>query len=152
MSDLFWQDKKVLVTGADGFIGSQLAAELVSQGARVYAMIFNPNKPLNPILAAVKDRLAEIVIGDVRDFKFLSDFFTAKEIDTVFHLAAQPIVSLAFADPLPTFEINIWGSINILEASRRSAHLERLVIASTTHVYGDNKNLPYLGSYFPQPS
>lgn len=154
MKNSFWQGRKVLITGADGFIGGNLVSELVNQGAKIFVLVVVVDKQniKNPIFCSLQDKLAEIIVGDIRDFNLLNKLFDEREITTCFHLAAQSIVGQAFFDPLPTFKINIQGTINVLEAARRSKYLDRLVIASTTHVYGDNKNLPYLESYSPQPS
>jgi len=151
MVENFWQNKKVLVTGADGFIGGNITKELVDLGAEVFALVRTENQAKNPIFLGCESKVKKVT-ADVCNFDQINKIFQENKIDSCFHLAAQPIVSEAFANPLPTFEVNIHGTINILEAARRSEFLKGLVIASTTHVYGDNKNLPYLESYFPQPS
>lgn len=143
MVDNFWRDKRVFITGANGFIGRSLAQALRIRGAQLIA--FGRSN-------VEQDSKMMYVQGDIRDFGGISDVFQTYAIDTCFHLAAQPLVQAAFEDPLQTFQINIQGTTNILEAARRCETIQRVVIASTAHVYGDNKNLPFLEEYFPQPS
>jgi CDP-glucose 4,6-dehydratase len=147
----FWEQQRVLITGANGFIGSNVAEALLEQGSAVFALVHDRARCTSILFDRLAGRLHGILEGDVRDFPLLWRTFQEQRIDTCFHFAAQPIVQKAFDDPLPTFEINIQGTINILEAARRHS-LKRLVIASTTHVYGDNRQLPYLESFFPQPT
>lgn len=127
----FWQGRKVLVTGASGFVGSHLIRNLILRGAKVIA----PSKRIGPI----------------EDFEKLNSIVKRNKIHTIFHLAAQPIVEVGQTSPIKTFEVNIKGTWNILEAARQQ-NVQKIIIASTTHVYGDNPNVPYKEDYFPQPS
>lgn len=147
----FWHDKKVLITGAHGFIGSNLAAELVQLGAQVYALV-NTGKTRNTVFLGIQDKLTDVIRADVCDYKDIARVFTDHYIDTCFHLAAQPIVGTGFESPLATFDVNIRGTTNILEAARCTPSLKRLVIASSAHVYGDNPNPPYHESFYPRPT
>lgn len=83
------------------------------------------------------------VRGDLADYHLLERVFNEYEIDTVFHLAAQPIVETANWSPLSTFESNIKGTWNLLEAARRTRNLERVVVASSDKAYGEHAKLPY---------
>ncbi len=151
MKNDFWKKRKVLITGATGFIGSNLVRELIKHGAIVFALTHS-SKEKNGFFSSVEKKKIRFVQADVRDYEALSKIFTKNKIDTCFHLAAQPIVMAAFESPLPTFDINIRGTINILEVARCSRFLKRLVIASTTHVYGNNRELPYIESFSAKPS
>jgi CDP-glucose 4,6-dehydratase len=152
MKKFAWKNKKVLVTGAAGFIGGNLVKELLSREATVYALVrLNESAPEGFFSASEKKKIC-FIVGDIRDFEGVNRIFSEKKIDTCFHLAAQPIVMAAFESPLPTFDVNIRGTINILEAARCSRWLKRLVVASTTHVYGNNHQLPYIESFSPQPT
>lgn len=124
----FWQGKPVLVTGASGFVGSHLSVKLTGEGAKV---IF--------------------LSKSVENFDTINDVMKKHKINTIFHLAAQPIVEVGQANPIRTFEINIQGTWNILESARQQ-NVKKIVIASTTHVYGDNPKVPLKEEYFPQPS
>lgn len=148
----FWSGKNIAVTGGCGFIGSNLVRRLVREGANVYVLDSPKHGRENPIFTAIEPEVKGVIMVDIRDYDQVFEAFSQNAIDTCFHLAAQSLVGVAFDNPLPTFDINIRGTINILEAMRQSGCVERLVNASTTHVYGDNKNVPYLESYYPQPS
>lgn len=152
MKKLFWKNKNVLITGAGGFIGSNLAKELIKQGAHVFALSRNNSNGIRVLFSSAEQQKIQFVRADVRDYETLEKIFTKNKIDTCFHLAAQPLVMAAFESPLPTFDVNIRGTTNILEIGRCSRYLKRLVVASTTHVYGNNRDLPYVESFFPRPS
>lgn len=152
MKKFLWNNKKVLVTGAAGFIGSNLVKELLRKGAVVCALVQPGSINGNNFFTASEKKKILFFEGDIRDFDSVNKIFIDKKIDTCFHLAAQPIVMTAYESPLPTFDINIRGTINILESARRSRQLKRLVVASTTHVYGNNQNLPFIESFPAQPT
>lgn len=152
MKHFSWKDKNVLVTGATGFVGGNLIQELIRRGANVFALIHNSSSETKNFFSPSKKKKVHFVQADVRDYEELAKAFTKNKIDTCFHLAAQPIVMTAFESPLLTFDVNIRGTINILEVARCSRYLKRLVIASTTHVYGNNRDLPYIESFSAKPS
>lgn len=152
MKRFSWKGKNVLVTGATGFIGGNLAKELIKRGANVFALVHDSSSETKSLFSPSEKKKMHFVQADVRDYEELARVFTKNKIDTCFHLAAQPIVMAAFESPLPTFDVNIRGTINILEAARCSRYLKRLVVASTTHVYGNNRDLPYIESFSAKPS
>lgn len=137
-----WLDKNVLVTGCSGIIGSWLTKRLVEKGANVVGIMRDHvgNKSL-----LQKDLINRIYVayGDIGDFLFVNRVLAEYEIDTVFHLAAQTIVTIANRSPLSTFESNIKGTWTVLEACRLSPTVERVVVASSDKAYGDSDQLPY---------
>lgn len=138
----FWQGRTVLVTGASGFVGSHLVNKLNSKRAKVITLSKRGSKlPVNTVN----------VTGSVENFEQLNEIIKKNKVKIIFHLAAQPIVEIGQANPVPTFEINIRGTWNILEAAREN-DIQKIVIASTVHVYGDNPKVPFKEGYFPQPS
>jgi len=137
----FWKGKKVFITGCNGFVGSWLTYELFKQGADVTGLIRDQITRSNLQLLNLEKKI-NIVHGDITDFNCLRRCLAEYEIDTVFHLAAQPIVTVALKDPIGTFKANIEGTWNILEASRL-LEVQRLIIASSDKAYGTNKKLPY---------
>lgn len=138
----FWQGRKVLVTGASGFVGSHLVKKLTSKKSKIVTLSQKGAKP--------SDKSIE-EIGSVENFDKLNDIIKKYRISTIFHLAAQPIVETGQANPIATFEVNIRGTWNVLEAARQNK-VQKVIIASTAHVYGDNPKLPFKEEYFPQPS
>lgn len=120
------RNKKVLITGSSGFIGSHLWNKLIKSRAHVVGI---SKKPV---------RKGEIR-GDVTNFTFVDRVIKKYKIQTIFHLASQPIVDIGVSSPRKTLETNIRGTWNILEAARLN-QVRRVIVASTAHVYGDSAN------------
>jgi len=138
----FWSDRSVLVTGATGLLGSWLVPELIQRGALVTVLV----RDLVPRSKLYEEKWQEqvnIVRGCIEDLAVLERSINEYEIDTVFHLAAQTIVGVANREPLATFEANIKGTWNILEAGRRVGCTSRIIVASSDKAYGDQEILPY---------
>lgn len=131
----FWQHRPVLVLGGAGFGGAHLCEQLLERGARVWVLdkMLAPDSYLQ--FAALTDRIT-FIPGDIRDVAELKLLFERFEFDTVFLVAAQPIVSISNALPLETAEVNIMGTYNVLEACRVSRKTKRLVFASSGAYYG----------------
>ena len=143
MENHFWQGRRALVTGATGLVGSWLVRELLGLGAYVVAFV-RDDDPQSDFYRSGDFRQTAIVRGELEDFHDLERAINEHEIDTVFHLAAQAIVSVAQRSPLPTFEANIRGTYNLLEACRQHPNLvKRIVVASSDKAYGTQPNLPY---------
>ncbi len=151
MGNNFWKDKNVFVTGCTGFLGSWLTKALVERGANVTGLIRDliPRSNLN--WSGFKDRI-NVVRGELEDYFALERILNEYEIDTVFHLGAQTIVSIANRSPLSTFEANIKGTWNLLEACQKISTVRRIVIASSDKAYGEHKKLPYDEKTFLQGS
>jgi CDP-glucose 4,6-dehydratase len=144
----------VLVTGAQGFIGSWLAERLLDEGARVVTLL----RDVEPDARFNTDGIAERCVhvrGDLLDYETLVRALNEHEIKAVFHLAAQTIVGTANRSPLSTFETNIRGTYTLLEASRGVGHVgnpvERVVVASSDKAYGNHDQLPYREDFPLQP-
>jgi CDP-glucose 4,6-dehydratase len=138
----FWQDRPVLVTGASGLVGGWLTRRLVEAGADVVCLV----RDWVPRQELMRSNLIEkvtVVRGDLRDRNLLERALGEYEIDTVMHLAAQAIVGVANRNPISTFESNIQGTWNVLEACRRSPGVRSIVVASSDKAYGDQEILPY---------
>ncbi len=141
-SHSFWLDRPVLVTGCTGFLGSWLTIALVEAGAAVVGLV-RDEVPFSLLRrSGFQDRIA-IVRGDVTDYALIERALNEYEIDAIFHLAAQTIVTIANRAPLSTFESNIKGTWTVLEAARRSPKVRRVVIASSDKAYGAHETLPY---------
>ncbi|ABO50417.1 NAD-dependent epimerase/dehydratase [Desulforamulus reducens MI-1] len=137
-----WQNKNVLITGCSGIIGSWLTRRLVDEGANVVGIVRDRLGYGNLLQEQTINRMV-VAHGDITDFLFMSRVMAEYEIDTVFHLAAQTIVTIANRSPLSTFESNLRGTWIVLEACRLSPTVERVVVASSDKAYGDSKELPY---------
>lgn len=138
----FWNGRTVFVTGATGLLGSWLVHSLIERNASIVALVRDwvPESELveSGMLSQIK-----IVRGDLADRDLLERVIGEYEIETVFHLAAQTIVGIANRNPISTFESNIRGTWNVLEACRRSPSVRQVVVASSDKAYGINENLPY---------
>lgn len=130
-----WSGRPCLVTGGAGFGGAHLCEQLLTRGARVCALDRVLPRSSYLALAGVVSRV-DFVYGDVRDLELLRLTLERLEIDTVFHLAAQPLVPTSNALPLETLSINAMGTYAVLEAIRTAARPVRLVFASSGAYYG----------------
>lgn len=138
----FWDSKNVFLTGCTGFLGSYIAKELVNQGANVTGLV-RDKVPKSNLYTGEEYKKINVVWGAVEDEPLLERIMGEYEIDTVFHIAAQAIVGISNRNPLGTFEANIRGTYNILEAARRSPLIKRIIVASSDKAYGDQTQLPY---------
>ena len=137
-----WKNLPVLVTGADGFIGSWIAKELIEQGANVFTIVRDIKKQSNIDVLKLRNKIS-IVHGDLVNFDVCNRVVKEYEICVCFHIAAQAIVGTANISPLSTFESNIKGTWNILESARLSKFIKGVVVASSDKAYGVQKKLPY---------
>ena len=131
-----WKNKRVLVTGAGGFIGSHLTEELARQGARVRALVRYNSRGDRGFLEDLSRDLAsrvEIVAGDITDPHFVQTLVEGREV--VFHLAALIAIPYSYAAPASYVSTNVTGTLNVLEACRRHK-VKKLVHTSTSEVYG----------------
>ena len=138
----FWKDRNVFVTGGAGFLGTALTRTLVNRGANVTCLV-RDWVPRAPFFHGPLFQQVTVVRGQLEDYEVLERSLNEYEIESVFHLAAQPIVGVANRNPLATFEANIKGTWNILEAARRNPGVKRIVVASSDKAYGDHATLPY---------
>ena len=138
----FWLDRPTLVTGGTGLVGSWLVRRLVESGADVVCLV-RDWVPQSELIASHQIDKVRTVRGDVREQPLLERVLGEYEIDTVIHLAAQTIVTIANRNPVSTFETNIRGTWCLLEACRRSPRVKQVVVASSDKAYGDQETLPY---------
>jgi len=138
----FWNNRNVFLTGCTGFLGSYLAKELVNQGANVTGLV-RDIVPQSNLYTGEEYKKINMVSGEIENEPLLERILGEYEIDTVFHIAAQAIVGVANRNPLATFETNIRGTYNLLEAARRSPLVKRIIVASSDKAYGEQTRLPY---------
>lgn len=142
MSNPF-QGKHVLVTGADGFIGSHLTEQLVASGAAVRALVYynswNSEGFLAELPAAVLANV-ETMVGDVRDVERVCEAVSG--CDYVFHLSSLISIPYSYVAPRSYVQTNVMGALNVLEACRKADCLQRLIHTSTSEVYGSAQFVP----------
>jgi NAD dependent epimerase/dehydratase len=142
-----WSGRRVMVTGADGFIGSHLTERLVHLGADVRAFcLYNSNGSLGWLdksEADIRDAL-DVRLGDIRDARFVAE--SCRGVDTVFHLAALVAIPFSYVAPQSFVDTNILGTMNMLQGVR-DAGCQRLVQTSTSEVYGTPDSLPISESH-----
>ena len=153
-----FKNKIVLVTGHTGFKGSWLCIWLKELGANVVGYALEPyTERDNFVVSGLKDKVSHI-IGDIRDYQNLTKVFKKYQPEFVFHLAAQPIVRESYTNPKETYDINIGGTVNVLECCRLSDSVRVIVNVTSDKCYenkewiwGYRENDP-MGGYDPYSS
>ena len=156
--DSFYKNKTVLVTGHTGFKGSWLCIWLLEMGAKVVGFGLDPYTDRdNFVLSGLSTRMIDIR-GDIRNQELLNQVVLKYQPDIVFHLAAQPLVRLSYEIPVETYEVNVMGTIHVLEAIRLSSSVRVGVMITTDkcyenreHIWGYRENEP-MGGYDPYSS
>jgi len=137
----FWRGRRVLLTGHTGFKGGWLALWLSELGARVYGLALAPEIPNGFFNACGLEQVIQSSIGDVRDASIVRRALEMSEAEVVFHLAAQPLVRRSYREPAETFEINVMGAVNVLEAIRGCPSVRSAVIVTSDKCY-ENQSSP----------
>ncbi len=140
----FYKGKKVFITGHTGFKGTWLCKMLINAGADVTGYALTP--PTNPSLFVISDveKHMNSVTGDIRDYNLLMETFEKAQPELVFHLAAQPLVRESYVNPKETYEINVLGTVNILECIRETESVKSFINITTDKVY---KNREWVWGY-----
>ncbi|MHB1696725.1 MAG: CDP-glucose 4,6-dehydratase [bacterium] len=138
LSNGFYENKKVLITGHTGFKGSWLSIWLLRLGAEVMGYALDPYTPKdNFVLTNLSEKMTDIR-GDIRDFKRLNSIVGEYKPEIIFHLAAQPLVRLSYDIPRETIETNVMGTANVLESFRASETAKILIVITSDKCY-ENK-------------
>jgi CDP-glucose 4,6-dehydratase len=151
MANNFWLGKRVLVTGADGFVASHLMQKLMALGAVVTAVIRH-HRPISTLKLLGVKTLPDIENSDLTDFGQTQKICHRHNIDTIFHLAASAVVSTAANAPISTVENNVVPTLNLLETARIN-EIPRILVASSDKSYGDHADptdrepIPYREDY-----
>ncbi len=146
MEQQYWRNRSVLVTGANGFVGSWVARALVERGARVVALVRDMPAHGGLALQGLVGKV-DTVDGSLVEYGTVERAINEYDVEVCFHLAAQAIVRVANRSPLSTFESNIRGSWNLLEACRSCKSVTGVVVASSDKAYGSHERLPYDEGY-----
>jgi CDP-glucose 4,6-dehydratase len=151
----FYRGRKVFITGHTGFKGSWLSILLNWLGADVHGYALNPHT--NPSLYEIAkvDKIVSSTIGDIRDFDFLAKKLNEINPEIIIHMAAQPIVRESYKNPRETYEINVMGTVNLLDAARQIKSVKAILNITTDKCYenkewlwGYRENEP-IGGYDP---
>lgn len=142
MSRGFWKNKRVLITGYEGFLGSNLTAKLVSYGALVTGVDIKTHRKETILTGKILKKI-KIIKGSVENYPLILRILRQDKIEYVFHLAATSIVGEALKQPVKAFSTNIEGTWNVLEACRNSQGIKGIIIASSDKAYGIHNKLPY---------
>ena len=134
----FWTGKKVYITGHTGFKGSWLALWLKMLGAEVAGYALEPLTRNDNFVLTGLDKKINHQIGDIRDYDLLQKLFDAVNPEIVFHLAAQPLVRESYNVPKETYDINVGGTVNLLECCRWAESVKVIVNVTTDKCY-ENK-------------
>ncbi|MFN2498990.1 MAG: CDP-glucose 4,6-dehydratase [Pyrinomonadaceae bacterium] len=135
MNREFWDQKKILITGHTGFKGSWLSLWLQNFGADVVGYSLPP--PTTPSLYDLADieQGMKSVQGDVRDFGYLTQVIAEHQPQIVIHMAAQSLVRQSYQDPIETYETNVMGTVNVLEAVRQVGTTKAVVVVTSDKCY-----------------
>lgn len=159
MTRQFWHGKRVFLTGHTGFKGGWLSLWLADMGAEVHGYALQP--PTEPNLFTVsnlQERLVRSTIADIRDVVAFEQAMQAARPDVVFHLAAQPLVRHSYVEPVETYAANVMGTVNLLEAVRKTPGVKAVINITTDKCYENREWVwPYreneaLGGYDPYSS
>jgi CDP-glucose 4,6-dehydratase len=140
----FWNGRRVLVTGHTGFKGTWLCALLLRLGARVSAFALEPLPGPNAWVDGGYERHVDAQILDIRDADLVAKAVAKLAPETVFHLAAQPLVKYGYREPIETYATNVMGTVHVLDAVRRTPSVREAVIVTSDKVYRD---APVPGGY-----
>lgn len=137
--------KKALITGITGQDGYFLAKFLLEKGYEVYGLVRrNSQKSIGNLAFLTKEELDKVVIywGDITDNTFVDNIIKKEQFNEIYHLAAQSFVSLSFTNPKSTYDINIGGTLNIVNAIKEHSPKSKLYFAATSELYGKAKEIP----------
>lgn len=136
LTPAFWRGKKVFMTGHTGFKGSWLTETLLALGAEVtgYALA-PPTQPDHFDLLGLAGRMAAHHVADIRDINTLTAALVAAQPDIILHLAAQPIVRLSYDEPVETFDVNVMGTVNLLQAARKAETARACLVVTSDKCY-----------------
>ena len=140
MNKNFWKNKKVLITGDSGFKGAWLTLALHSVGAKIQGLSSSDLNNNTELFQALNiSKISNTLDIDIRDQHAVNEIFEQFQPEIVFHLAAQPLVRESYVDPVATYGVNLMGTLNILEAIRKSSSIKSATLVTTDKCYKNNE-------------
>jgi len=141
MDKQFWKNKKVFITGHNGFKGSWLSIWLTELGAKVTGYSLKPNTEPSLFETCFLDKKLNSVIGDIRDYEKLKKIITLVQPDIVIHMASQALVLQSYENPIETYQTNLMGTVNILNAIRDISSIKVFINVTSDKCYENNDSL-----------
>ena len=148
--DNFWKNRNVLITGVSGFVGSNLAKNLLENGANVTGITQKKRKRDSLLYYEKIDKKIKVIFGNITNKKLLTKIIKKNKIQICFHLAAQVEVGAAKSKPFETWESNVRGTYTLLEIFRENnKYIKSIIVASSDKAYGEHgiKKMPYKENY-----
>lgn len=142
MNRKFWENKRVLITGFEGFLGSNLTKELLKTKAKIVGLDIKTFRK-ETILSRDDYKRFTVYKGSVANFNLVKKILRKHSINVIFHLAAEATVGSSHSHPRKAFKSNITGTWEVLESTRNQGKIEAIVVASSDKAYGSHKKLPY---------
>ena len=136
----FYKNKKILITGVTGFKGSWLASWLLILGAKVYGIGYQPNQNKKLFYDLNLSKKINFSLIDVRNYKKLEKKIKLIKPSIIFHLAAQPLIYESYKKPFLTFDINVNGTLNLMEITRKSKFIKSVIIVTSDKCYESNNS------------
>ncbi len=136
----FYKNKKILVTGVTGFKGAWLSQWLISLGAKVYGLGYNPNQNKNLFYKLNLQKKVKTKLFDIRNYKQLKSLIKNIKPSIIFHLAAQPLIYESYKKPHLTFDVNYRGTLNLLEISRGINSIKSIIVVTSDKCYESNNS------------
>jgi len=143
----FWLGKRILLTGHTGFKGSWLSLWLQQLGADVTGFALAPDTDPNLFELARIGKYLVSCIGDIQDYQQISDCIQKCDPEIIIHMAAQPIVMLGYQQPLLTFNTNVMGTANLLQAARGCRNLQSILVVTSDKCYQNTKPVAHNESH-----
>lgn len=142
MNKNFWKNKRVLITGYEGFLGSNLTKTLLNWETKIVGLDIRVHRK-DTILTKDDYKKLKVIKGSVANYALLKEIISQNKIEYIFHLAAEALVGRCSRKPLRTFSSNIEGTWKLLDACRNYKKVKSIIIASSDKAYGSHKVLPY---------
>lgn len=135
----FYKGKKILITGHTGFKGSWLCLVLNKLGADIYGYALEPPTIPSLFIEAKISQFIKSFCGDIRNLNYLTEVLNEVNPEIIFHMAAQPLVRESYKNPVETYEVNVMGTVNILEACRKTSSVRAIVNVTTDKCYSNKE-------------